>query len=155
MIKILRTFALVFVAIFSLNIVQSGAQSATQRYADSHRNIAATLALEYGIPREVILGVAAIESSSGQAKNCRDLNNHFGIVGSNNIARHTRYKQYASTEESFRDFCKLMVRKGFYLRLKGNNNPTAWAEAISKCGYSEQPGVWKQRVVTIMKTNRL
>ena len=90
----LRVKALFFVLLF-LTIGKSvSAQTYVQHYADEHKALALDLAKEFGIPRPIILAVAVIESSCGTATNCDDLNNHFGIVGSNHVARHTRYKQY-------------------------------------------------------------
>ena len=145
-------FALLLIA---ANASHSNAQSATQTYAAKYKTMALQLAQEFGIPAPVILAVAIIESSSGQGRNCHDLNNHFGIVGRNNVARKTRYKQYTSVEASFRDFCGLMTRKAFYARLKGNMNVVEWAKAISKAGYSEQPSVWQARVVGVIQNNKL
>ena len=154
--KIVR---IVSALILSLLIISAGtstsAQGPIQRYADKYRVLAGKLAMEFGIPRAIIVGVAIIESSSGQARNCRDLNNHFGIVGKNNIPRQTRYKQYDSEEESFRDFCRVISHKSFYASLRGNTNLNSWARAISEAGYSEKPNVWRERVVDIMQTHRL
>ncbi len=154
--KIVR---ILVVFLFSLSLISWGtstsAQGPIQRYADKYRTLAGKLAKEFGIPRAVIVGVAIIESSSGQARNCRDLNNHFGIVGKNNIPRHTRYKQYDSEEESYRDFCRLISRKSFYKELRGNTDLKAWAKAISEAGYSERPVAWREKVVDIMHTHRL
>jgi len=136
----------------------SNAQS-TNTYIRKFKPVADSLGPVYGIPSAVILAVAVIESSSGAGRNCRLLNNHFGIVGKNNLHRtkkiKTRYKQYPNATASYIDFCRLMMRKKFYKRLKGNLNYNLWIDAISKSGYSELPSVWKQRVTGIIKKHRL
>lgn len=131
------------------------AQNMIQRYADKYHSIAEALAHEFGIPRAIIMGVAIVESSAGQARNCHDLKNHFGIVGKNNVPRRTRYKQYGSVEESFRDFCRLISGKSFYKSLRGKTDPKAWTQAIAETGYSEQPRVWSSRVEDVMQTHQL
>lgn len=145
-------FSLLFVALASSNV---NAQSATQKYAERHRGMVMQLAQEFGIPAPVILAVAIIESGAGQTRNCRDLKNHFGVVGRNNVPRRTRYKQYTSVEESFRDFCGIISRKSFYGKLKGTLEPLAWIKAISRAGYSELPDVWQARVSGVIKQNKL
>jgi flagellum-specific peptidoglycan hydrolase FlgJ len=137
-------------------------QSATfsqSKYVKKYRPIADSLSMIYGIPSEVILGVAIIESSSGTSKNCKLLNNHFGITGKNNLWEtkkiKTRYKQYPTNEASYADFCKLVSKRKFYPKLKGNPKYQKWIDAISKTGYSEQPEVWKKRVNDAIINNKL
>jgi len=121
--------------------------------------LADSLSTEYSIPRAVILGISIIESGSGTSRNCKLLNNYFGIVGKNNVYKtkgiKTRYKQYPDALSSFADFCRLMTKKKFYNRLKGNTNYILWVDAISKAGYSEVPETWKQRVSSVIRKNKL
>jgi Bax protein len=128
-------------------------------YIKKYRPIATELSAEFGIPVSVILGVAIVESSGGAGRNCKLLNNHFGIVGKNNVLKtkgiKTRYKQYPNAEASFRDFCKVIARKRFYPKLKGNTHYLLWLDAISKAGYSEAPAVWKKRIAGVIKKNKL
>lgn len=128
-------------------------------YVKKYRPLADSLGAAYGIPAEVILGVAIIESSSGTSRNCKLLNNHFGIVGRNTLKKtkkiHTRYKQFESSAASYVYFCKLLSRKKFYKKLKGNLNFRLWVDAISKSGYSEVPSIWKQRVTGAILNNHL
>lgn len=131
----------------------------TKFFINQFAPLADSLSIEYSIPRAVILGVSIIESGSGTSRNCRLLNNYFGIVGKNNLYKtkriKTRYKQYPDALSSFTDFCKLVTRKKFYKKLKGNTNYRLWVEAISKAGYSEVPETWKQRVSSVIRKNKL
>lgn len=135
--------------------VAGQAKTFVQRF----RPMADSLSAEYGIPAAVILGVAIVESGSGTSRNCKLLNNYFGIVGKNNLLKtkgiRSRYKQYPDATASFVDFCKLLARKKYYKKLKGNMDYKAWTEAISKSGYSEAPSIWKQRVNDAIKKNKL
>lgn len=132
---------------------------AQSKYVKKYRPTADSLTLVYGVPASVILGVAIMESGSGTSRNCKLLKNHFGIVGKNNLLKtkgiKSRYKQYPNDLASYLDFCKLMTRKKFYKRLKGNMDHKLWADAISKAGYSEIPEIWKQRLLSIIKNNKL
>ena len=146
----LFTIFLVFVTIFG---------SAQTKYVKKYRPLADSLSREFGIPAAVILGVAIIESSSGTSYNCKLLNNHFGIIGKNSVLKtknvRTRYKQYPNSTASYIDFCKVLAKKKFYKKLKGNLNYHLWLDAISKAGYSEVPSIWKQRITATIQHNKL
>jgi Bax protein len=129
------------------------------KYVQKYRPLADSLSEVYGIPAAIILGVAIIESGSGTSRNAKLLNNHFGIVGKNNLLKtkgvKTRYKQYPDVAASYLDFCKLLSRRKYYAKLKGNNNYKLWVEAISKSGYTEAPAEWKKRVTSAIQNNKL
>lgn len=142
----------------ALLVVMITAQAQHSGYISNHKTISTELSEQYGIPSSVILGVALVESSSGESKNAKKLNNHFGIVGKNNareIGYHSKYKQYDNEKESFVDFCKTISSKSFYARLKDNGDTKEWIKAISKAGYSVQPKVWEKKVLTIIEDNKL
>jgi len=148
--KLLLVFSLLF-------LWQTGLGQA--KYIKKFRPLADSLWEEYGVPASVILGVAIMESASGTSRNCKLLNNHFGIVGKNDLLKtkgiKTRYKQYPDSRASYFAFCKLMAKKKFYKKLKGNMDYKLWADAISKAGYSEIPEIWKQRLLDIIRKNKL
>ncbi|MEP7318137.1 MAG: glucosaminidase domain-containing protein [Panacibacter sp.] len=142
--------------VFLFIAVCGQAQSA---YIKKYCDLADSLSQVYGIPASVILGVAIIESSSGKSRNCKLLNNHFGIVGKNNLLKtkgiKTRYKQYPNAKASFVDFCKVIARKKFYSNLEGNTDYKLWVDAISKTGYSTLPALWKKNVSNAIIRNKL
>jgi Bax protein len=135
------------------------AQSSTKNFIKKYQPLADSLSEEYGIPASVILGVSIIESGSGTSRNCKLLNNFFGIVGKNKLMKtngiKSRYKQYDNAYDSFKDFCKLLKKKKYYDKLKGNMDYKLWIDAISKSGYSEVPSVWKQRINDTIRKNKL
>ena len=42
------------------------------------------------------------------------------------------YKQYDNVAESYKDFCKVVKKKKFYKKLKGNKDYKTWVDEISK-----------------------
>lgn len=128
-------------------------------YIKKYKPLADSLSVEYKIPSKVILAIAIVESSSGQSRNCQLLNNHFGIVGKNNVLKthgiKTRYKQYTNSKESFIDFAIMISRKKYYKKLKGNPNSSEWIDEISKHGYSEKPSIWRKNIKETIKNNKL
>lgn len=129
------------------------------KYVKKYRHLADSLSTVYGVPTSIILGVAILESGAGTSRNCKLLNNHFGIVGKNNLLKtqriKTRYKQYPDSLASYVDFCKLMTKKKFYKKLKDNTDYTLWAEAISRAGYSEIPDYWRTKVLETIRKHKL
>lgn len=135
------------------------ASNGQQIYIKKYRPLADSLGAAYGIPPALILGVALLESASGTSRNCKLLNNHFGMEGRNTAYKRkkikTRYKEYPSAKESYIDFCNLLSHRKYYAKLKGNLNFHLWVDAISKSGYSEVPSIWKQRVTSTILKNHL
>ena len=150
-----RFLHILLVLIFSLPIAGF---AQTKSFVQKFRPLADSLSKEYGIPSAIILGVAIVESSSGTSKNCKLLNNYFGIVGKNDlkqIGKKSRYKQYPDAFSSFEHFCKVLSKKKYYKQLKGNMHYKLWTLHISKSGYSEIPAVWQQRVNEVIRANKL
>lgn len=147
------------VTLLALLFLSFSVSAQTKSFIQKFRPMADSLSAAYGIPAAVILGVSLVESGSGTSRNCRLLNNYFGIVGKNNLLKtkgiKTRYKQYPDAASSFVDFCKLLAKKKYYKKLKGNMDYKQWTDAISKSGYSEVPAVWKQRINDAIRKNKL
>jgi len=146
--------------IFSLLIIVN-IQPVTgqEKYIKQYRPIADSLSSVYGIPTSVMLGIAIIESGAGQSRNCKLLNNHFGIKGKNDLMKtkgiKTAYKQYPDVRASYVSFSKLMTRKKFYPRLKGKMDHQLWLDAISKSGYSTVPDEWKRNITAAIRKHKL
>jgi flagellum-specific peptidoglycan hydrolase FlgJ len=142
-----------------LSLVLNSGFAQAKSFIKKFRPMADSLSIEYSIPASVILGVSMIESGSGTSRNCKLLNNYFGMAGKNKLYKtkgiKTRYKQYPDALSSFDDFCKLVKKKKFYKKLKGNNDYKLWIDAISKSNYSEIPLIWKQRVLEAIRKNKL
>jgi flagellum-specific peptidoglycan hydrolase FlgJ len=131
----------------------------TKSFITKFHPLVDSLSAEYGIPPSLIFGVSIIESSSGTSRNCKLLNNYFGIVGKNNLLKtkgiKTRYKQYEDATASFIHFCRVVSKKKYYKKLKGNGDYRLWTEAMSQHGYSEVPAVWRSRINEAIRKNKL
>jgi Bax protein len=129
------------------------------KYVKRYKPLADSLSEEYKIPVSVILGVAIIESGSGTSRNSKLLNNHFGIVGKNDLMKtkgiKSRYRQFKSVTDSYIAFCKLFKKRKYYDKLKGSKNYMLWLDAMSKAGYSEVPEEWKQKIAGAIRKNKL
>jgi flagellum-specific peptidoglycan hydrolase FlgJ len=132
------------------------AQEVTLKYIRKHLPLATNLSQQWGIPVSIILGVSILESGSGTSPNCRQLNNYFGVKGRNHLKkRHTKYKQYASAEESFADFCGIVSRKRFYPKLKNNMDYHIWLKDMNKSKYSSAKEVWMHRITLVINKYKL
>jgi len=145
---------LVSVLLLSINICS--AQKVTARYIEKFLPLTKDLSAQWGIPASIILGVSILESGSGTSINCRQLNNYFGVKGKNHLRkRKTKYKQYASAEDSFNDFCGIVSRKKFYPKLKGNKNYRLWLTAMNNHNYAGAKEVWISRIKVIISKHKL
>ncbi len=130
----------------------------TQNYIDENKYIAIECSEKFSIPVEIILGIAIIESGSGQSKIAKKLKNHFGIVGKNKVNYKTRYKQYSNKNKSYLDFCKLIISKKIYSKLKKTKNYKKWIIGIANSNYSEKPKLWQKnlnRTITIYNLHEI
>ena len=156
MAKIYKFILISCLSILFFNLSTGLCQS---NYIKKYKSLADSLSIEFKIPSNVILAIAIVESSSGQSRNCKLLNNHFGIVGKNNVLKthgvKTRYKQYANAKASFIDFAKMISRKKYYEKIKGNTNSSVWIDEMSKHGYSEIPQIWRKKIKETIKKNKL
>jgi uncharacterized FlgJ-related protein len=162
MLKVIRNIITTYIIFFlaaTLWTVPAKAQ-VVDKYISKYKSIAMQLSAEYGIPVAIILGVAIVESSAGKGPAVKRLNNHFGIVGHNELkvdSNHhkSRYKQYKSAEDSYRDFCKMISRKKFYDKIKYNNDPSIWVRAMSLAHYSELPLIWQKKILSTIANYNL
>ena len=138
------------------SVLTAAAQS---RYIRTYQPIADSLSGVYGIPTSVMLGIAIIESGAGSSRNCKLLNNHFGIKGKNDLLKtkgiKSAYKQFPDGRSCYIAFSKLITKKKFYPKLKGNMDHKAWLEAISRAGYSTVPDEWKRNITAAIRKHNL
>lgn len=145
---------MLFFLLLSGWLFSKGNSAFAQGYVAKYKEVTDSLAVEFGIPYEVIMAVAIVESGAGTSKVAQKLQNHFGIVGPNKV-RWSRFKQYDTDEDSFRDFCVKMTTKKFYERLKGNPDHKKWIFEISKTGYASHPKRWRAMLYKAIAKHKL
>ena len=67
------------ILLFTLFSVISIVEGQSKDYVAKYKPLCDSLAVQYGIPSQVILGIAMEESGFGTSRVSRLLNNHFGI----------------------------------------------------------------------------
>jgi len=146
--KLLK-YILLLVGLIVFSTSFSHAQTA-KKYIQKYSNLVASLSAEYGIPVSIITAVSIIESGAGTSRNCKLLKNHFGVKGKNNLLKtkgiKSAYKQYKTDEDSFKDFCRIISRKKYYAKLKGNEDYQLWINAMANAKYSTKPVIWKKEM---------
>ena len=134
----------------------AGAQKVTQKFITRFAPLAKELSKEWGIPVSILLGVSVLESGSGTSINARQLNNYFGVKGKNIMKhRQSKYKQFDSPKDSFESFCRMISRKKFYKKLKGNMDYHAWLAAMNTASYAGSKGIWVSRIKTIIQDHKI
>ena len=144
-----------FIVVLGLSF-SANAQNAATKFIQKHNKAAQELSNQFGIPAAIILSVAMHESANGTSRNAKELNNFFGVKGSNNLThRKSMYKAFDDAKHSFESFCGMLARKNFYSGLKGNMNPAKWIKAMADANYAEAKNEWKTKVSSIIKSQNL
>ena len=129
--------------------------SSQTEYFNKYKPLADSLGDKYGVPPCLILSVGFLESGSGKSKVATILNNHFGIVGKNNLDKNgsfkSKYKYFSSIRDSYIGFCKLVASKTYYSSLKGDKSVDKWAIAIASKGYAENANRWSSYIIKLAK----
>jgi hypothetical protein len=137
-----------------------------QAFIEEIRPFAEKIAEEKGIPVEVILTQAALESGWGKS---RPGNNLFGIkagsgwTGPSNmlatkefidgrmVDTQGRFRAYDSPEGSLRDWSKVMDQPNFRSAIEASrNNPMAFPAAIARTNYATDPN-YGQKSMDVMR----
>ena len=148
-----KLFCIVFFISISTN---SQGQKAATVYIEKHKKVAVILKNQSGIPASIILGVSMIESAMGKSRNCKLLNNYFGIKGKNNLpktkgAPRSSYKQYPNSSASFKDFVRIVKSKKYYPDLKGDMDYRKWLVKMNQYGYAQAKGKWIIDITSVIK----
>lgn len=138
----------------------SWGQKAAQDYIEKHKLTAMSLSKESGIPASIILGVSMIESAMGKSRNCKLLNNYFGVKGKNQLSKakgapRSAYKQYPNARASFKDFVRIVKSKKYYPKLKGTSDYKKWLATMNQYGYAEAKGKWITDITSVIKKYQL
>ena len=143
---------ILFCAILSILFHSLSSQT---EYFNKYMPLADSLEDKYGVPSCLILSVGFLESGGGKSKVAKVLNNHFGIVGKNNLHKKGRfkskYKYFSSILDSYIGFCKLVASKTYYSSLKGDKSVDKWAIAIASKGYAENANRWSSHIIKLAK----
>ena len=127
-------------------------------YFAKYQGMADSLEAVYQIPSSVMLAVAYHESGGGVSRNAKLLNNHFGIVGKNNLLKthgiKSKYRWFPSDTAGYVGFCNLIANKKFYPSLKGTTDPKKWVYALHRAGYCPA-STWPGKVIGIIRTYKL
>ena len=148
MIKLKKNVLIVgFFAIFSELLAQS--PSEIQTYINQYKSLALKQERLYGIPAPITLAQGILESGAGHSEVAVNANNHFGIKALGNWsgdiylamddeATKSKFRVYASVEESFEDHSKLIKDNSRYQSLFNHSvyDYRSWANGLQKAGYA-------------------
>ncbi len=131
---------------------------AQKEYFQTYQTMADSLEKVYNIPSAVILAIAYYESGGGKSRAAKLLNNHFGIVGINNLmSTHnikSRYKYFDSVLSSYQAFCLLVSSRKYYSNVKDSDDNKKWVNAIASGGYAHSDK-WPSKILSIIKSYNL
>ena len=127
-----------------------------QTYIDQYKSLALEQEKLYGIPAPITLAQGILESGAGYSEVAVNANNHFGIKALGNWngniylamddeATKSKFRVYASAEESFEDHSKLIKDNSRYQSLFNYSvyDYRSWANGLQKAGYATAPNYAK------------
>ena len=130
--------------------------SEIRAYIDRYKQIALDQEKEFGIPAPITLAQGILESGAGTSKLTVNSNNHFGVkaLGGWNGGVYlawddepvkSRFRTYASAEESFRDHSLVLKNSSRYRSLfeKSVFDYRSWAVGLQAAGYATAPNYAK------------
>lgn len=155
-----KPISFILFLVLLLSVLPTKAQKAASDYIQKHKDKALLLKQESGIPACIILGVSFVESAMGKSRNCKLLNNYFGIKGKNSLAKvkggpRSAYKQYPNALSSFKDFVRIVKTKKYYPNLKGNKDYKLWLKKMNQHGYAEAKSRWIEDVTSVIEKYNL
>lgn len=143
-----------------LVVLTAPAQKSIKKYIQKYDSLAIAKSQKHQIPVSIILGVSIIESAAGQSLICKALNNFFGIKGKNwnskkKMGYKSAYKEYKTDVESFEHFCQVLMKKKFYLKLKGSTDYKEWLNQMNKASYASAKQKWIDDITKTIKKYEL
>jgi len=136
------------------------AQRSVTNYINKYVDVAVEQMKKYQIPASIILGVSIVESAAGQSVLAKFFNNHFGIKGKNShslqkLGYKSSYKEYENDMASYDHFCNVIVKKGFYKKLKGDKDYKEWLHQMNRANYAEAKQIWVNKIMATIKKYKL
>ena len=120
-------------------------QQYVKDYFEKYTPIAIEHEQKYGIPANITLAQAALESGYGRSKLARAHNNHFGIRTG------AKYMSYSSVGYSFLHHARILssnrYRSLFELDV---SDYRSWAHEIQQCGYA-QDSLYAKKIIFIIE----
>lgn len=130
-------------------------QNTVEQYVAKHDSIAISLMREYEIPASLILCIAIHESNAGRSEQAKKYHNHFGMKGKPYIGgKHGKYRKFESDEDSYLAFVKMILKRKYYEKLKGETDNAKWLKAMKLAGYAMDP-LWEAKNMKIIKKYNL
>ena len=117
-----------------------------KEYLELYSKLAIEADSLYDIPASITLAQGIIESNSGKSKMALNKNNHFGIKSGSS------YKTYESVLDCFIHHSDILNRR-YKKKVSDKSSYVAWANALQKNGYAEDPLYSQKLIATIKKYN--
>jgi len=119
-----------------------------QQYIAKHKELAQISSQKNGIPIEIILAQAIIESDCGRSNLARTKNNHFGIK------RNGKYATFQTVADCFIAHGKIFAQPRYKRCRDCGDNVTCWALNLQPCGYAADKD-YAAAILRVIKQNNL
>lgn len=141
---------LVVIAIWTnMGCIEAQSSADIIAYISQYKQIALAQEKQYGIPASITLAQGILESGAGKSMLTQNANNHFGVkalggwtgpiyLAWDDESQKSRFRKYASANESYLDHALLLKNNSRYKNLFSNSvyDYRAWAIGLQKAGYA-------------------
>lgn len=117
-------------------------------YAVKYRDLAQKSSQKYGIPIQIILAQAILESAEGKSALARKQNNHFGIKYGK------RYATFASVADCYEAHGRIFQASRYKPCRDCRNDVKCWAVNLQNCGYATS-AEYTKTILSIIQENKL
>ena len=140
---------ILWLSTITMSFAQALSTTGIQAYIKQYKSMALEQERLYGIPAPITLAQGILESCAGQSPLAKEANNHFGIkalggwpgevyLAWDDEPQKSRFRCYASAEDSFLDHSKLLKENSRYQSLFSYSvfDYRSWAIGLQKAGYA-------------------
>lgn len=117
-------------------------------YVQKYSHLAKISSQKHGIPFEIIMAQAILESANGTSKLAKTKNNHFGIK------KRGKYAAFKSVAACFDAHGKIFAASRYKECRECEDDVNCWAYQLGKSGYAVAPDYGK-RLLKVIKQNKL
>ena len=117
-------------------------------YVQKYSHLAKISSQKHGIPFEIIMAQAILESGNGTSKLAKTKNNHFGIK------KRGKYAAFGSVAECFEAHGKIFAGTRYKKCRECKDDVNCWAYELGKSGYAVAPD-YSEKILKIIKQNKL
>ncbi len=157
---IMKKLLVVSISLCSCLMMYGQKKMTTKKYIEMYKDLAIAEYIKTGVPPSITLGQGLLETGNGNSYLAQKAHNHFGVKWKKGykscLHKGSKYRLYASAEESFRDHSRVLRNGKRYAPLFNLDafDYKGWAKGLRIAGYAEDPK-YTGKVIAKVEDNNL